>query len=276
MASQPRRSGGGLEAFGFAEARSLGASQRRAPQISGLSETLTKPYYRAVPNPSQSLQSLAGRIRSVETRKSAGAVPSGWGRDLARGALHEWFAATPPLCVLAHLAWQALEERQGRVLWIGRRVWPYPRALVRDFGVRAGNQELELARLPRADRPDDANLLLHRSLFVDAPRPASRLWAVDVALRCPAVTAVVADASGLDMAATRRLQLAAEAGRGFGLLARPPREERELSAAATRWRVKRAPAGAAGNPRWSLRLLRAKSVLGYGEKALEPCLASSR
>ncbi len=256
-------------------------------------------------------------------------IPTGWagsdaalaaraGNPLARGglhggAIHEWFgvgdpeAPRPddrarqarswslPLSLLAHLAWQALEsveEGSGRVLWIGRRVWPYPRALVRDFVVRPSDaagpaapettdtlhsESLELARLPRCKRPEDVSLLLSRSLLVDAARPASRLWAIDVALRCPSVVAVVADASEFDMAATRRLQLAARAGQGFGLLVRRPAEEGVLSAASTRWRVRRSRAreGVSG-PRWTLDLLRCKGSLGYGGDRSVRCTGSSR
>lgn len=207
------------------------------------------------------------------------AVPTGWPRadaavgGLARGAVHEWLGPSeerewsPPLAILVHLVWRAAAgggARGGRVLWIGRRVWPYPRAMVRDFEVR---ERAELAAAPltleleldRAARSDGADLLLARSLLVDPSRPASRLWAIETALRCPSVGAVVADGSGLDMAATRRLQLAAEGGRSIGLIARPAREAGALSAAATRWRVGRPqPREDAAGPRWVLELSRCK------------------
>jgi hypothetical protein len=97
---------------------------------------------------------------------------------------------------------------------------------------------------------------------VDSPL-AARLWAIDLALRCPGVDVVVADASGLDMAATRRLQLSAEAGGALGLLARPEEELTELSAAATRWLVREQPSPGS-NPRWQIQLLRCKTG-GLGE-----------
>jgi hypothetical protein len=224
-------------------------------------------------------------------------VPTGWGPidgaigGLAVGAIHEWFGAegaagtdgawSPPLALLIHLAWRALTEaeerdRAGRVLWIGRRVWPYPRALVGDLGLRATDGGLELARLEAEERPADPRRLLERSILVDVARPQQRVWALDLALRCPAVTAVVADASGLDMAATRRLQLAAEAGGGLGLLARPPREESELSVAATRWRVRRARSGTAATPRQALVMLRCKSVRGNAVDLSSACVGSAR
>jgi protein ImuA len=85
------------------------------------------------------------------------------------------------------------------------------------------------------------------------------LWAIESAARCPAVAAVIADGSGLVMAHTRRLQLAAEAGSALLLLARPPRELDRLSAAATRWLVSCAPSTSKA-PTWNVQLLRCKGL----------------
>ncbi len=155
---------------------------------------------------------------------------------------------TPPLLVLTHLAWRALEPAgsSGRVVWIGRRIWPNPRALIRGDGSQ--------------------RRLLNSSLFVDLPQDTGRLWAIDLALRCPAVAAVVADGSGLGMPQTRRLQLAAEAGSACALLARPPVELSVLSAAATRWRVCREPSPGR-NPRWTVELLRCKGMQSFSRGA---------
>ena len=219
---------------------------------------------------------------------------------LACGAIHEWFGLvdgagnrptsepwTPPLCILTHLAWQAITETDlnprppgsprlprlprfsGAVVWIGRRVWPHAPMLLRE-----------------GERGDDSGgehgqALLRQSVFIDPPvrgggrsrtsggRGTSkgtsggggdlRVWAMDLALRSPAVSVVIADGSGLSMAATRRLQLAAEAGHGLALLARPANDLTELSAAATRWRVCREPASHQ-RPRWTVELLRCKGV----------------
>lgn len=222
---------------------------------------------------------------------------------LERGALHEWFGAanplqdsdiyrsalpdrgpaargearrgrgivatddagfwTPPLCILTHLAWQAIQApaspdepaaREGWVVWVGRSCWPHPPTLF-----RAGNRRL-----------------LERSIFVDPPNDAIRLWLLDLCLRCPAVAAVIGDGSRLNMAATRRLQLAAGEHGCLALLARPPQETSLLSAARTRWLVRRTPVEEPpvptceadlaailnfprAHPRWSVELLRCKS-----------------
>ena len=194
-------------------------------------------------------------------------------QGLQRGALHEWLGVaevsprekgrgapwTPPLCLLVHLAWQALaypplpatcgvrgqvltplrENEGGVVVWIGRYCWPHPRVMVRREAGFNGAREAE------------GRMLLRRSLFADPSGTAARLWAVDLALRSPAVAAVVTDGRGFDMAATRRLQLAAESRRGMALLARPRDELSCLSVAATRWVV--AWAGPSAQERKSIR-----------------------
>lgn len=218
---------------------------------------------------------------------------------LVRGAVHEWFGVSspglsppnrdpqdegwsPPLFLLTHLAKRAVLGAQSRgapdqVVWIGQNVWPYPRALSDSVSspggrvVQAGDAPLghqlrvriALAEDGQAPEPD----LLHRSLFV-APDGSSktketseRLWAIDTALRCPGVTAVVADGTGLTMAATRRLQLAAASTGVLVLLARPPQEVGEISAATTRWSVTRGGAASDGPAlSWDLTLLRAKGA----------------
>jgi hypothetical protein len=152
---------------------------------------------------------------------------------------------SPPLTILSHLATQSLilaERTTGTpatLLWIGRAVWPYAHSIAR-----------------RA---------LDVSLFVHATRPADRLWAADLAIRSRIAAAVVLDASGFDLASTRRLQLAAESAsalRDSGtlcLLTRPPWELSILSAATTRWSV--SPVVSPNHARrWSVELLRCKGV----------------
>ena len=166
---------------------------------------------------------------------------------LRRGAFHEWFGL--PVAVLLGLVGAILPDvGQTRILWIGRRCWPYPPSLVG----------------PSGDRQ-----LLERSVFVDPPTRDERLWAIDVALRSSAALVVVADGAGLTMAGSRRLQLAAEAGGTVGLLARPPNERGELSAAATRWLVSPGPVDGTNpaRPTWTVELLRRKGLRPIAEDA---------
>jgi protein ImuA len=226
-------------------------------------------------NAPQQLHELTEMIRAVEARGESASspteavLPTGWPQvdaflgaadnrgggfsGLRRGAVHEWFgpapagrnaradAWLPPLCIMTHLAWQvALCGHRNYVVWVGRRCRP------------------NAAVLLRIDEGFDRRLM-DRSIFVDAEKELG-LWAIDLALRCEAVGAVIADGQGLDMAATRRLQLAAKVSGGLALLARPPREVGHLSAATTRWLVRQV----AGTRRaaWTLELLRFKGAAG--------------
>lgn len=204
------------------------------------------------------LLALAERVQEIECRGRADPVvgrpavipfPSASsGAVLTIGAVHEWFGQsddgprwTPPLTLLAHLARRAVEARAdsggGLMVWVGRRCWAHPRAF---------------------DGAADQRLW-RRCLFVDAPDPPAALWAADLALRSPAVAAVVADAGGMDMSSSRRLQLAARDGGTLGLFARPATEQSTQSAAATRWSV--APTFSPGTqPRWTVELLRCKGL----------------
>ena len=155
------------------------------------------------------------------------------GVGLARGALHEVCAASPGSGVA--FAAILLARCGGQVLWIATEqesnlVWPP-------------------GLLPFGLAPE--NLILAR-----AARWPEALWAMEEALRCPALGAAVLMAGsgqGLDLTATRRLHLAAEAGGVFGLLLRPDGAA-GASAARTRWHI--APLASDAAPRWRLTLLR--------------------
>ena len=202
------------------------------------------------------LAALRSRIARMEGtgRETHGAIPIcegiGLSGGLARAALHEVLASEPG-CGAAFSA-VLLGRAGGTVLWIGAGVdalTAWPPGLAR-FGL-----------LP-------ANLILLR-----AEHWADALWAMEEALRCPAVAgAVLAPdwagdpaAHAPDLTASRRLQLAAEAGGGIGLLLRPDLPMKAganppPSVAASRWRVAAHNAAGAGqgmgDPSWRLELLR--------------------
>lgn len=197
------------------------------------------------------LRALAERVRDIEARAGvgpegrAGSIAFPGGFPLALGTTHEWLGAhpddPPPLALLADLSRRGVGAHAGaaRAVWIGRRVWPYPCALRDD--------------------------LLRRCVFVDPPDGASRVWAIDLALRSEACAVVVADGAGLDMAASRRLQLAARDGGALGLVARRCDERSTRSAATTRWLVAPAPSPGA-RARWTVELLRCKGVQPEGPR----------
>lgn len=178
------------------------------------------------------------------------------GADLSlQPGLHEWFQdghdqRLPPLSLLIGLAQQAICRHPRKcIAWIGQRCWPYPHALV----------QREPLRQRHADRR-----LLKQSVFVRAVSKSERIWAAELALRCSGIALVATDGRGLEMAESRRLQLAAHHSGAVGLLVRPARELNELSAARTRWRVSSAPS-ATHHQSWTVQLLRCKGLQPINE-----------
>lgn len=177
------------------------------------------------------------------------------GNGLRRGGVHEWIGTcdpaptrttdrrwSPAFTLLITIAHSVAAERQGagrRLVWVGEQIWPYAPSLARG--------------------PSGCRVMLDHSLFVRSMTAADRLWTADMALRSRAPGAVIVDGSTFDLAATRRLQLAAEAGGVLCLLARPPWEQGVLSAATSRWRVSRAISPSVTG-RWSVELLRCKGM----------------
>jgi hypothetical protein len=119
-----------------------------------------------------------------------------------------------------------------------------------------------------------------RLIVVHPNSPADHTWALDQAMRCPAVAAAVAwpdrthhaprDACKpkLDGRAFRRLQLAAEQGGGLGLLIRPAAVRGEPSWADVRLLVEPLPSTReVGRRRIRIVLLRSRG--GFGERAVE-------
>ncbi|MBN2445139.1 MAG: hypothetical protein JXO22_00310 [Phycisphaerae bacterium] len=72
---------------------------------------------------------------------------------------------------------------------------------------------------------------LGRLLMIHASSATDTLWVCEQALRCSAIAAVIAAPRHLDTYVSRRLQLAAEAGGGLGLLLRPDAEHNKTFAA---------------------------------------------
>jgi hypothetical protein len=226
----------------------------------------------------QSSSALLPSLRGAAVRRSQGLHAGSSFADipLELGVVHEWMwrettrhaAWTVAHGVMIALCWRMLDSVQdGRVAWIGRHVWPVPRACIRRDGSR---------------------MLLERSLFVDPGETRSndeRVWAVQQSLACDGICVVVFDASGFSMVASRRLQLAAARSDGrpavLALAVRPWHERLTPSAAATRWAIEPSPpqlqdvravdatrqdrhAGECNDsPVWRAELLRARGALSH-------------
>ncbi len=91
--------------------------------------------------------------------------------------------------------------------------------------------------LPYAPALAQRGLPLERVVVIHTDTLQQTLWAMEQALRCPAVGAALSWPACLVDRNVRRLQLAAEAGGSTGFLYRPPAAAREPSPAALRLRL---------------------------------------
>jgi protein ImuA len=192
----------------------------------------------------------AGKARPFGVAQIDQALPQG---GLALGALHEVAGAdgdeedgAVPAAFLAGILARLMPERS--VLWCSAAGDLYGPGLAA-CGLKP--ERLILARVPG--------------------EPAL-LWAMEEGLRSAALAAVIGEVETLSLAASRRLQLAAEASgtTAFALRRwrngeRAARQRGAPNAAMTRWRVKALPAGldaedtpGIGRPRWRLELWRCR------------------
>jgi protein ImuA len=201
------------------------------------------------------LAELRGRIRRMEGIGGADgtrflplgvpavdqALPDG---GLPLGCLHEVIGENDPFnsvatgfsaAILARIA-----ERQGQVIWITRGDDLYAPGIAA-YGLKP-----------------------ERLIVVRARRDADILWAMEESLRCRTLGAVLGEIGDIDMVASRRLQLAAEASGVTGLLLRSAGRRLGATASVTRWSLSAAPSRpidgepGLGLPRWRTKLLRCR------------------
>jgi protein ImuA len=191
------------------------------------------------------IEGLRGRIGALESGggKSVGAVSLAAeldahlpGGGLIKAALHEVLAAgAGPATMFAIAAVRATPEP---VLWCQRG-----QALDAGAPCPAGLAALGLD--PR------------RLTVVAARTDADALWVLEEGLR--ARVTVIGELGAASLTATRRLALAAEAGRALALLLLPDTAEPTPSAAATRWRISSAPSHE-DRPRFRAELFRCRGA----------------
>jgi hypothetical protein len=128
---------------------------------------------------------------------------------LARGAIHELLAAGDGAALSVALLFAARAvARSGWVMFVETR------------GDGAAKQQSDEAGSVELYPPGVAALgvPLERLVVARAADPVDALWVCEQALRCRAVAAVIAPLGRIEPYASRRLQLAAEAGGGVGLI----------------------------------------------------------
>ena len=134
-----------------------------------------------------------------------------------------------------------LMQHGGACLWISTRRRLFPPALV-NFGVE----------------PD-------RVVFIDVQRERDMLWAMEEALKCRGLAAVIAEVREISFAESRRLQLAVESSKVTGFLLRSDPRKLNTTTCVARWQVSALPSEpedglpGIGFPRWQVDLLRVRN-----------------
>ena len=104
-----------------------------------------------------------------------------------------------------------------------------------------------------------------RIIFIDLQREKDVLWAVEEALKCKGLAAVVAELRELGFTQSRRLQLAVEQSRVTGFILRNDPLKLGTTACVARWQVRPVPSETedglpgVGYPRWRVELLKARN-----------------
>lgn len=161
------------------------------------------------------------------------------------GAVHEFLAHRPEEIAatsgfITSLLSSLIPPNRGVALWISssRRIFP-PGLSV--FGVRPDN-----------------------FVFIHLRKEKDIIWAVDEALRCSAISAVVGELKELTFSESRRLQLAVERSGVTGFILRNP-ARLQPSACVSRWKITSLPSDPAdglpgiGYPKWNIELLRVRN-----------------
>jgi protein ImuA len=134
-----------------------------------------------------------------------------------------------------------LMKNGGVSLWIGSSRTLFPPAL-KFFGI-------EPAKI----------------IFLDLQKERDVMWAIEEALKCDSLTAVIGEIQELSFTASRRFQLAVEQSRVTGFILRHNPQNLNITACVTRWKITHLPTILAdeipgvGFSRWNVELLKIRN-----------------
>src|SRR5688572_146472 len=130
---------------------------------------------------------------------------------------------------------------KGAAIWIGSSHLIFPPALV-SFGIEPS-----------------------RIIFIRLRNQKEILWTVEEALKCEGLTAVIGEVSFVDLATSRRLQLASEQSRVTGFLLRHRPGQLATTSCVCRWQINPVKSETIdgmpgiGFPRWQVELLKVRN-----------------
>jgi len=166
------------------------------------------------------------------------------GNVFAKGVVHELISSSfeDAACTSGFMSviLGKLMQQGGFCLWISAKRHLFPPAL-KVFGIE----------------PD-------RILFIDTTTTKDTLWALEEALKCDAITAVIGELNELSFNESQRLQLAVERSQVTGFIHRHWPKTQNAVACVTRWKI--SPIASAlshdmpgvGFPGWNVQLLKVR------------------
>lgn len=189
--------------------------------------------FKSIPN-NNDLDSRLGLIKN--------AFP---GDTFPLGAVHEFICsslkdvATTNDFITGVLA--SLMQNGGTSIWIGAKQTIFPPAL-KSFGID----------------PD-------KIIFIELHKEKEMLWAIEEALKCEGLSAVIGEIKELNFTSSRRLQLAVEQSRVTGFIVRSNPRNLNTTACLTRWKITALSSNPEDNmpgvgfPRWNIDLLKVRN-----------------
>lgn len=192
------------------------------------------------------LQGLRPALNGTEIDVGLGPVKNAFpGATFPTGAIHEFLSmaaehAAASAGFISGLLGSLMQN--GNVcIWISTSSVIFPPAL-KAFGIE----------------PD-------RVFFITLQREKDVLWAMEEALKCEGLAAVVGEIKEMDFTASRRLQLAVEHSKVTGFVLRHQPRHLHATACASRWRITplasqlEAHMPGVGFPRWQVELLKVRN-----------------
>ena len=104
-----------------------------------------------------------------------------------------------------------------------------------------------------------------RIIFIDLHKEKEMLWAMEEALKCEDLAAVIAEIPDITFMVSRRLQLAVEQSQVTGFILRRDPRNVNTTACVTRWKISPLPSEltddmpGVGFPRWNVELLKVRN-----------------
>lgn len=192
------------------------------------------------------LQTFKGVLNTTDLDVKLGPLKTAFHNDtFPLGAVHEFIctsaedAATTSGFIAVILS--SLMKAEGACIWIGAKGTIFPPAL-KLFGIA----------------PD-------KIIFIDLQKEKEILWAMEEALKCDGLAAVIGEMRELSFTNSRRLQLAVEKSHVTGFILRHNPRSLNTTACVTRWKISSLAGELTDNmpgvgfPRWNVELLKVRN-----------------